>query len=78
MTQWAKSPKEQSEGVRFLLIQQSKCSAILSKYTLTGCFFGDFAHWESLLTVSRRHSRRSIIDISRSMDISVFMLGKSD
>jgi len=28
-----------------LLIRHSKYSAILSKYTLTGCFFGDFAHW---------------------------------
>jgi len=31
MTQWAKSPKKQSEGVRFLLIRHSKYSAMLSK-----------------------------------------------
>jgi len=29
----------------FLLIRHSKYSAILSKYALTDCFFGDFAHW---------------------------------
>jgi len=28
-----------------LLIRHSKYSAILSKYTLTDYFFGDFAHW---------------------------------
>jgi len=34
-----------SSLVRFLLIRHSKYSAILLKYTLTDCFFGDFAHW---------------------------------
>jgi len=29
----------------FLLIRNSKCSAIIVKYTPTDCFFGDFAHW---------------------------------
>jgi len=44
--QWAKSPKKkQSEGVRFFLIRHSKYSVILSNYTPTDCFFGDFAHW---------------------------------
>jgi len=43
---WAKSPKQQSERVRFLLILRSKYSAILSKIHSTDCFFGNFAHWE--------------------------------
>jgi len=34
--------QKQSEGVRFFVI-----SALL-KYTLTDCFFGDFAHWALL------------------------------
>jgi len=29
-----------------LLIRHSKYSAILSNYTPTDCFFGDFAHWD--------------------------------
>jgi len=28
-----------------LLIQHSKYSVMLSKYTPTDCFFGDIAHW---------------------------------
>jgi len=36
---WAKLPKKQSEGVRFLLILHS-----CQKYTPTNCFFGNFAH----------------------------------
>jgi len=36
LSQWAKSPKKQFEGVRF-------CS--FEKYTPTDCFFGDFAYW---------------------------------
>jgi len=31
LTQWAKSPKRQSEGVHFLLIRYSKYNAVLSK-----------------------------------------------
>jgi len=33
----------------FLLIRNWKYSAILSKYTPTDCFFGDFAHWTGYL-----------------------------
>jgi len=43
ISQWAKSPKKKSKGVRFLLIRHSKYSAVLSKMHLD-CFFGDFAH----------------------------------
>jgi len=39
----AKSPKKQSEGVRFLLIRHLKYSAIS-----TDCLFGDFDHWINL------------------------------
>jgi len=44
-TQWGKSPEKQSGGVRFLLIQYSKYSAMLSKYAPSDCFFGDFSHF---------------------------------
>jgi len=39
-TQWAKSPKKQSEGVRF---------------TPSDCFFGDFAYWvyNSKMSIAR-------------------------
>jgi len=52
----AKSPKKQSEEVRFLLILHSKYSVMLSKYTRTDCFFGDFAHWDTdVVTTSEQH-----------------------
>jgi len=40
-SQWAKSSKKQSEGMRFFLIRHS----CYQKYTPTNSFFGDFAHW---------------------------------
>jgi len=42
-SQWAKSPKQQSEGVRFVnsVLKMLCCK----KYTPADCFFGDFAHW---------------------------------
>jgi len=39
ISQWAKSAKKMSEGVRFNLALK-----ICQKYTPTDCFFGDFAH----------------------------------
>jgi len=43
-TQSAKSPKKQSERVRFCFGTQNTVS-YCQKYTHTDCFFGDFAHW---------------------------------
>jgi len=40
-SQWAKSPKKQSEGVYFIL------SAELTKTHSFRLLFGDFAHWVS-------------------------------
>jgi len=42
-TQWAKSPKEQSEGVRFFVNSALKIQRHIVK---KDCFFSDFAHWE--------------------------------
>jgi len=39
LTQWAKSPKKQSEGVRFLLIRHSNYNAVLSKILLLQTVF---------------------------------------
>jgi len=41
--------KKQSEGVRFLLIQHWKHSAISSKIHSNRLFFGDFSHCEAII-----------------------------
>jgi len=68
---------EQSEGVHFLSIRQSK----YQKYTPTGCFFGDFAHWNSLAgryySVKCFMSNQQISDSDASLRRLSYLLTKN-
>jgi len=44
ITQWAKSPKKQSEGMCFCKFDTQNTLPYCQKYTPTDGFFGDFAH----------------------------------
>jgi len=53
LTQWAKSPKKQSEGIRFCYFGTEN-TVPCCQNTPTDCFFGDFAHWVILLYFPKR------------------------